>query len=199
VTAFPAELGDGITLSPTVVADADDAYAAVDRERDRLREWLPWVDDTTSVATERQFLAMLEESNVLGTGLHATIRVDGEFAGLVGLRITPAFRSSDIGYWLAEHAVGRGVITRAVAAMIDIAINDLGLNRVELMAATGNRRSRAVAERLGLVLEGVRREAELLASGFVDLAVYSTLAAEWPGAASALAGARQRAGNRSNH
>ena len=57
------------------------------------------------------------------------------------------------------------------------------LHRLELLAATGNVRSRAVAERLGMSREGVRREAELLSSGFVDLVLYAVLARDWPGAA----------------
>jgi ribosomal-protein-serine acetyltransferase len=198
-SGLPADLGDGLILCPTVASDAEDAYAVVDAERDRLREWLPWVDDTTNVVNEREFLAFLEDANAAGSGLHATIRLDGKFAGVVGLRINEAHRSAEVGYWLAAYAVGRGLMTRAVAAMIDIAVYDRGLNRVELMAATDNPRSRAVAERLGMVLEGVRREAELLASGFVDLAVYSMLAAEWPGAAAVLPAARPRAGNPANH
>ncbi len=198
-TALPIDLGDGIVLTATVVADAEAAYRVVERERDRLRQWLPWIDDTTSVRIEREFLASLESANADGSGLHATIRLDGEFAGVAGLRISAVHRSAEVGYWLAARAVGRGVMTRAVAALIDIAIRDRALNRVELMAATANHRSRAVAERLGLRLEGVRRQAELLASGFVDLAVYSTLAAEWPGAAAALAAARDQARGATNH
>jgi ribosomal-protein-serine acetyltransferase len=80
-------------------------------------------------------------------------------------------------------------MTRTVAAFIDIALRDRRLHRVELMAAIENQRSRAVAERLGMRMEGVRREAEQLARGFVDLAVYATLAPEWPGAAAAVGAA----------
>jgi hypothetical protein len=36
-----------------------------------------------------------------------------------------------------------------------------------------------------MALEGVRREAEEIVSGFVDLAMYAILVQDWPGAASA--------------
>jgi ribosomal-protein-serine acetyltransferase len=188
VTDLPIDLGDGIRLAVTTAADAEDTFAVVDAERDRLREWLPWVDGTSNVEIERAYLAGLALDHSQGTGLHATIRGDGHVLGMVGLRIKPVNRSAEIGYWLAEAAVGRGVMTRAVATMIDLAFTQHALHRVELMAATGNHRSRAVADRLGLTLEGVRREAEELASGFVDLAVYAVLVSEWPGAAQVLAG-----------
>ncbi|HWF58347.1 MAG TPA: GNAT family protein, partial [Candidatus Dormibacteraeota bacterium] len=77
---------------------------------------------------------------------------------------------------------GRGLVTRSVAALVDLAFGPLGLHRVELRAATRNARSRAVAERLGLVHEGTLRDAELLASGHVDLEIYSVLSTEWPSA-----------------
>jgi ribosomal-protein-serine acetyltransferase len=188
---LPVDLGEGITLGLTKVADAEEAFAVVDRERDRLREWLPWVDATTTVAIEREFLLGIELANADGTGLHTTIRIDGGFAGFVGLRVFPLRRCAEVGYWLAGSAVGRGVMVRAVAGLVDLAVGPLDMHRVELLAATGNERSRAVAERLGFAKEGVRREAEELASGFVDLVMYAVLAREWPGSATALVGAAE--------
>jgi ribosomal-protein-serine acetyltransferase len=76
-------------------------------------------------------------------------------------------------------------MTRATAAMFEIGFADLGIHRMELLAAIGNVRSRAIAERLGMVLEGVRREAELLGSGWADLAAYALLVQDWPGDAAA--------------
>lgn len=180
---LPIDLGGGAVLQATTLGDAEDAFAVVDAERERLREWLPWVDDTIDVEVERNFLASVEQVNATGTGLHATLRVDGEFAGLIGLRIDALHRSAEVGYWLSERSVGHGLVTRSVAALTDVAFTQLDLHRVELLAATENRRSRAVADRLGMSFEGVRREAEELATGFVDLAMYAILVQDWPGAA----------------
>ncbi|MBV9488060.1 MAG: GNAT family N-acetyltransferase [Frankiaceae bacterium] len=184
---LPLDLGEGLVLRATTTGDARDAFAVVEAERERLREWLPWVDGTTSLAVERDFLVSVEQVNAAGVGLHATIRQDGEFCGFAGLRIDLMHRSAEIGYWLSERAVGRGIMTRSVAALFDAGFIRLGLHRMELLAAVGNTRSRAIAERLGMSFEGVRREAEELASGFVDLAMYAVLVQDWPGAEAAIA------------
>jgi ribosomal-protein-serine acetyltransferase len=183
---FPLDLGDGLVLHATTENDAAEAFAVVDAERDRLREWLPWVDGTTDLATESEFLRGIERGNAIGTGLHATIRLSGRFCGFVGFRISDPRLTAEIGYWIAGACAGRGVMTRAVAAMFDVGFAQLDMHRLELLAATGNLRSRAIAERLGLTFEGVRREAEQVAAGFVDLAMYAVLVQDWPGAAAAL-------------
>jgi ribosomal-protein-serine acetyltransferase len=188
---LPLDLGGGLVLTASTESEAAEAFRVVDAERARLREWLPWVEATTQEATE-EFLRGLEAVNQAGSGLHATIRQDGEFCGFVGLRIDLLHRSAEVGYWLAGHALGRGIMIRSVAAVFDAGFNQLGLHRLELLAATGNLRSRAIAERLGMVFEGVRREAEELPSGFVDLAMYAVLAHDWPGSTAALERARQR-------
>jgi RimJ/RimL family protein N-acetyltransferase len=182
-----AHQGDGITLHRTTAAVAAESFAVIDAERTRLREWLPWVDQTASVAVSQEYLAGVERASGDGSLLHATIRCAGRFAGFADLRIAAMQRSAEVGYWLAADAVGSGVMTRVVAALIDMAFGPLGLHRVQLQAATGNIRSRAIAERLGMVREGVRREAEELPAGFVDLVVYSVLEHEWPGATAVLA------------
>jgi ribosomal-protein-serine acetyltransferase len=176
---LPHDLGAGLALHATTVADAVEAYAAVDADRDRLRQWLPWIDATDSLAVEREFLLAIEAANASGAGLHLTIRQDTAFAGLLGLRINSPNGSAEVGYWLATDYVGRGIATRAVGLAIDYSFGPLGLHRLQLLAATGNHRSRAVAERLGLRHEGTLRGAELLARGHVDLEVYSALSTEW--------------------
>jgi ribosomal-protein-serine acetyltransferase len=74
---------------------------------------------------------------------------------------------------------GRGLVTRACRALIDIAFDELGLHRVVIRAGVENVRSRAVPERLGFTYEGVAREEGRGSGGFYDLAVYGMLDREW--------------------
>jgi ribosomal-protein-serine acetyltransferase len=55
----------------------------------------------------------------------------------------------------------------------------MAINRIELRAATANKESRAVAERLGFTHEGDLRESEWLNDCYVDQAVYSILKRDW--------------------
>ena len=59
---------------------------------------------------------------------------------------------------------------------MDHAFGELGLHRVEIKAAEGNRRSRAIPERLGFEQEGILREAECVDDRYMDLVVYGLLA-----------------------
>ena len=105
--------------------------------------------------------------------------LDGRIAGCAGFAvIDPYARMGIIGYWLAREHQGRGLVTRAVSALIDHGFNELGLHRVQISAATDNVRSRAVPERLGFTQEGVLREAELVGDEYQDLAVYGLLATD---------------------
>lgn len=110
----------------------------------------------------------------------AGIWVHGELAGIISFHeIQWHNRSVSIGYWLGKHYVGQGIMTSACRAFVDYALMDLDLNRVEIRCATGNQRSRAIPERLGFVLEGIVREAELLPQGYVNHAIYGMLKSEW--------------------
>lgn len=70
-------------------------------------------------------------------------------------------------------------MTSACRAMVNIAFEEYGLNRVEIRAAADNRKSRAIPERLGFQKEGVSRQTEWIYDHFVDHVVYGMLADEW--------------------
>ena len=84
-----------------------------------------------------------------------------------------------MGYWLDAGFEGRGLVTRAVTAVLDHAFGPLGLHRVELQTTTDNTRSLRVAERLGFTQEGVLREAAAFPGERRDVVVHGLLAREW--------------------
>jgi ribosomal-protein-serine acetyltransferase len=92
-------------------------------------------------------------------------------------------RSAEVGYWLDAGFEGRGLVTRAVTAVLDHAFGPLGLHRVELRTNPTNKRSRSVAQRLGFTQEGVLREVAAFPNERRDDVVYGLLAREWHKAA----------------
>lgn len=159
---------------------AEEVFRLCDRSRDRLRQWLPWVDGTLSVDDTREFIRRSLEQHAKGESLVAGIWQAGSFAGIVSLLcINPANRSAMIGYWLGPEYEGKGIMTRACRALIDYGFEELCLNRIEIKAATGNARSQAIPMRLGFAREGVERQSEWLNDRFLDMVVYSMLRSEW--------------------
>ena len=152
----------------------------VDRNREYLREWLPWVDDNRTTQDSREFLRgarkMLRDKGTVTAGIWH----DGRLSGVVGLHeIDWANRSTRLGYWLDAGLQGNGIMTRACQALLEHVFMELELNRVEIEAAVGNERSRAIPVRLAFSFDGIRREAQYLYGRYLDIAVYGMTAGEW--------------------
>jgi ribosomal-protein-serine acetyltransferase len=179
VLKLEARLSDTEELRPVTSADVDELHALVMANRDHLRPWMPWADqDREATAT---FVETATADALAERALQLVILSDNRIAGAGGFHaIDWRNRLSSVGYWLAADATGRGLMTRAVAALLDHAFGPWSLHRVELRAAPANARSRGVAERLGFTLEGTLRDAELIGGRHRDLVVYSMLAYEWP-------------------
>jgi len=126
------------------------------------------------------FIALFARKQTDGDGFHCGIWRDGELAGgVVCWTIYAQNRNCEIGYWLSQSFVGQGLVTRAARWVIKYLFGERGLNRVEMQCGLDNVRSRAVAETLGFMLEGVRRQSHYITNQFVDHAVYGLLAQEW--------------------
>ena len=167
------DLGEGAELRTFTLDDAERIFEVVDRNRERLAEWFPWVDGSTDADVQQEWLRGLiaDERTMDGNG----IWVDGELAGTAGL-FFPAEWIGEVGYWLDAAYEGRGLITRAARELVELAFSDPTIHRVQIHAAVDNVRSRAVAERLGFTEEGVLRAAGKVGGDrLVDLVVYARL------------------------
>jgi ribosomal-protein-serine acetyltransferase len=177
---FTQRVDEDLELAVWEQRHAAEAFAAIDANREYLRRWLPWLDDLRTVDDERAFIRRAAEQAARNDGFQAAICHRGQLVGGVGFHyVNWPNRKTEIGYWLAESAQGRGVMTRCCRALVDHAFAGWGLNRVVIFCATDNHRSRAVPERLGFTHEGTYRQAEWLYDHFVDLEGYAMLASDW--------------------
>ena len=182
VRRHPARIrvDDEVELRLLREAHAEALFTLTDRNREYLRRWLPWVEGTGVVKATANFIRNGRDQLRRNDGLHTGIWYRGGLVGVAGYHYWNwTSRKTEIGYWLAAPLQGKGIVTRACAALVDYAFRNLGLNRIEIRTATGNARSRAVAERLGFTQEGILREAEWSAEGVVDQVVYGLLRRDW--------------------
>lgn len=63
---------------------AEDLFTLVDRNRAYLREWLPWLDDNTTVEHSRAFINSSLEQVARNDGFQAGIWYRGRLGGLIG-------------------------------------------------------------------------------------------------------------------
>jgi ribosomal-protein-serine acetyltransferase len=163
-------------------SDAEELYAVISANRAYLSQWMPWAPGQTLDGT-LEFIRTSRKQVADNQGFQTFIVQDGAIVGVLGFHsIDWGNRSTTIGYWIAERAQGSGTVTRAVTALTEHAFSVWRLNRVEIRAGVGNARSRAIPRRLGFADEGVSRQSERLGDRYVDHAVYSMLAQDWPGA-----------------
>jgi RimJ/RimL family protein N-acetyltransferase len=84
---------------------------------------------------------------------------------------------AEIGYWLFEHARGRGTATRTARFLAEHGFS-IGLERIEARVNLGNTASERVLERAGFTREGILRSLPQRAGGRVDQTVFSLLPGE---------------------
>ena len=165
-------------------ASITEAYHEVQvANQERLARWEPWAVRPLVLEETRSFLEASVRNWLSGSELPVAIAVqeDGQWrlVGAASLRINSYSRSGEVGYWIDGEYEGRGLITMTVAALLDQAFGPLGIDRVTLCTDPANKRSRAVARRLGFVEEALLRQSTAFPSERRDEVVYGLLADEW--------------------
>jgi RimJ/RimL family protein N-acetyltransferase len=96
------------------------------------------------------------------------------------LRIEWPHQRAEVGYWLAPEGRGAGHATRAVRLICAWGFRTLELGRIDLLAATRNAPSQAVAQRAGFTREAVLRSYMRgpTGQGRLDLVAFGLLAGE---------------------
>jgi RimJ/RimL family protein N-acetyltransferase len=146
------ELRDGdLALRPWT---EDDVPALVGACNDKqIRHWLPAIPVPYTAEHARAYV----RGEVNPEERAFAMALDDVVSGSIGLRVNAHGYRGSIGYWVAAPVRGRGVCTRALRLLSRYALDELRLQRLELITDPHNHASQRVAEKVGFQREGVMR------------------------------------------
>ncbi len=168
-----------LVLRPFTGADIPDTQASCTDEL--TQRWLPLPHPYTLADAADYCTVKATRARESGDGIHfaVTDTGSGRLLGDVSLKKTNwRALTSEVGYWVAPWARGRGIASEATRAVAEWLLSSRGFERLELRAATGNVASQRAAVNAGFTREGVLRNAGFTHSARVDLVVFSLIPAD---------------------
>lgn len=160
---------------------AEQMFHYVDRDRKRLRVFLPWVDDTRSIEDEKGYIQMTaerwEKHELFDYGIFR--RSDSLYLGNCGVHsIAWQHDRCEIGYWILGDFEGQGFMSEAVRGLEDTLFK-LGFNRVEIHCSSENTRSAHIPRANGYRLECVQRQDSIENGQYRDTMIFAKLRSEY--------------------
>ncbi|HEV7699120.1 MAG TPA: GNAT family protein [Pyrinomonadaceae bacterium] len=173
-------LGDGIIMRPVRASDVDAVFDIVTKNYDHLRTFMEWAKPDYSRKDAEEWVLKAVPAAADGTTLNFCILRDDKMIGTIGFAyFDKAARVTEIGYWIDAAEEGKGIMGRATEKLIDLAFNDLDMNRVQIRCADANVRSAGIPQRLGFRKEGVQRQHIERDGKVYDFLIFGLLRDEW--------------------
>ncbi|MCC6498070.1 MAG: GNAT family N-acetyltransferase [Propionibacteriaceae bacterium] len=167
-------------IRPLESGDAARLAELMQRNREFLEPWEP-VRPESYFTVEGQVEAVADSRRRAAEGTMAPYVIIDEAGSVVGRInlnniVRGPFQSASVGYWLDEAAGGRGLATAAVAELVGVAFETLGLHRVEAGTVPENERSQAVLRRNGFKRFGYAPGYLAIAGSYRDHILFQRLA-----------------------
>ncbi|HEX8145076.1 MAG TPA: GNAT family protein [Pyrinomonadaceae bacterium] len=179
-------LTDGkIVLRPYRAEDTDALYEAVRESIDELSRWMPWCHTGYTIDESRAFIMSRDEASARGEDYSFGVfdaRTGAYFGGIGLNHLVRHNLYANLGYWIRTGCTRRGLASRATMLLARFGLQELGLKRIEIVAAVGNVASQRVAEKAGAVREGILRKRIMLDGRSHDALLYSLVAEDLPAA-----------------
>lgn len=163
--------------------DADQVTDAVLSSMPDLERYLPWAhrgygrDD--AVAYIRDSVQSWKDRRAFDFSIRFRDEPKTHLGNISIWHVSRLGRTGEIGYWIRSSHTGQGIATEATHALIATGFERLGMHKIVLRIAVGNRPSERIAEKLGFVREGVLREELRINGAWTDHTLYSILEHEF--------------------
>jgi ribosomal-protein-serine acetyltransferase len=148
-----------------------------------LHEWLPWAhmdytrDDATAFV--RESMQAWKDNKAFDYAIRSRDDPGVHLGNISIWQTSRSGRIGEVGYWIRSDMVGAGYGTEATRAILGVGYENMGLHKIVLRIAVGNRNSEKIAEKLGFTLEGLLREELLIRGNWIDHTLYSMLEREY--------------------
>ncbi len=170
-------LNNGVVLLRRFRADdAPQVYEAVRESAAQISPWLPDLGSIQSVDDVRTWIAAGPAAWAENRAYDLAI-VDaqsGEILGGCGLsQINQRHRFANLYYWVRTSRTGHGIATSAVRLIARFGLENIGLQRIEIIVPVDNAGSARVAQKAGARLEGTLRNRLLLDGAIHDALMFA--------------------------
>lgn len=174
---LPTLRGDGLRIRWLTVDDVP-ALRAIFSDADVVR--FMSVQQRTSDAATLELLDEIHKGFREGTLYEWGVQLEQGIVGTCALaNIDRKHRRAEVGFALARAFWGRGLILRALPAVIQFAFERLDLHRIEADTDPRNVASMRILERLGFQREGVLRERYFQFGEAQDAVLFGLLRRDW--------------------
>lgn len=147
-----------VVLRALRIEDSAALAEAYRENRDHLAPWDPERSKEffTQAGQEPDIERLLRDQEA-GAAIPLVLSESSRIVGRVNVSgiVRGAFESANLGYWIDAHYAGRGLMTAAVGAAVDLARDNLHLHRIQAGTLLHNVASQSVLKRCGFTEFGL--------------------------------------------
>ena len=171
--------------------DAPLLKEAIDASLDYLHPWMPWAGKEPhelqqTIENLRRFRGQFDLGQDFVYGI--LNREETQVLGGSGLHTRAGEGAREIGYWIHQAHANQGLATEVSAALVRVAFEVDGVNRVEIHNDPANAASAAIPRKLGFQHEATLRQRTSASDGTPrDSMIWSLFASMYAGSPSASA------------
>jgi ribosomal-protein-serine acetyltransferase len=170
-------------IRPCQPHDAEVVFDAVRESMKELLPWMPWCRRDYGIEDSRSWCGARPDLRQNGQEYDFLIadRTEDRPLGICGLNNLDRENGlANLGYWVRTSRVRQGVATACVPQVARFGFEELKLNRIEIIVATGNIPSQGLAMKIGAVREGRLRKRLVVRDHVYDAVLFSLLPEDFP-------------------
>lgn len=167
------EVGNSVYLEIVLPIDAPELFTLVEKNREHIGQFLPWVQTTQSENDILLFIKTSCDQLREMTGINYKILVQGKIVGAIGFFVNNVRTNTfEIGYWIDKEHSGSGIVSSLIAPIEQVCFKHYKARKIEIRCAINNIASNRVAQKNNYKLEGTLTNAEKIGEQYFDYNIY---------------------------